>query len=309
MVGVNVRPLPTSLTTRPFTAAQALAAGVGRGVLEGPNVRRILVGVYVASEVEVTPLVRIQGALLVLPPSALALGVTALWLHGVEISVPAPMRFVTDRSHQVRRAGMSVVRAVRMPSSHGRAVSPEHAFLTASTELDLVDLVSAGDRLVRLRCCSLNSLLQYTESLRGRSATLARRAVPLVRERVDSFRETRLRLCLTMAGMPEPECNIVLKTGDHPIGRVDLLLDEYRVIVEYEGDQHRTDKKQWSADIHRGEDFAALGYRTVRVTAAHLRRPRSVVWRVHDALRAGGYVGPEPTFGREWCFLFERRVQ
>lgn len=81
------------------------------------------------------------------------------------------------------------------------------------------------------------------------------------------------------------------------------------MIVEYEGDQHRTDKGQWSADIHRGEEFSALGYRTIRITAAHLRRPRSVVWRVLDAIRAGGYAGPEPTFGLEWRSLFERKVR
>jgi very-short-patch-repair endonuclease len=80
-------------------------------------------------------------------------------------------------------------------------------------------------------------------------------------------------------------------------------------IVEYDGDQHRTDKGQWSVDIYRGEEFGALGYRTVRITAAHLRRPRSVVWRVHDAIRAGSYAGPLPVFGPEWCSLFEHRLR
>jgi hypothetical protein len=196
-----------------------------------------------------------------------------------------------------------------LPPSRGRAVSPEHAFVTAAAELDLVELVGAGDRLVRLRRCTPDSLREYARSHRGRGAPLARRAASLVRERVDSFRETRLRLCLVLAGLPEPRCNLVIKSDDHPIGRVDLLLEEFKVIVEYEGDQHRTDKGQWSADIHRGEEVGALGYRTVRVTAAHLRRPRSVVWRVHGALRASGYAGPEPTFGPEWSSLFEQAVR
>jgi hypothetical protein len=131
----------------------------------------------------------------------------------------------------------------------------------------------------------------------------------LIRERVDSVRETRLRLCLVLAGLPEPQCNVLLKTGAYPIGRVDLLLEEFLVVVEYDGDQHRTDPRQWSADIYRGEECTALGYRTVRVTKSHLRRPRSVVWRVYEAMRLGGYTGPPPVFTPEWCVLFERSVR
>jgi hypothetical protein len=216
---VNIRPLRPHLKERPFTVAEAFAAGVGRGVLEGPNVRRILVGVYVASDVEVMPLTRIEGALLVLPPSALAMGVTALWLHGIEIGDLEPLRFVVPRCHQVRRAGMSVTRALRLPPSRGRAVSPEHAFLTASTELNLVELVSAGDQLVRLSRCRLDSLRAYAAEHRGAVAAFPRRAAGLVRERVDSFQETRLRLCLVLAGIPEPQCNIVIKRSPDRPGR------------------------------------------------------------------------------------------
>ena len=216
-----------------------------------------MLGVYVDSDVEVTPLTRIEGALLVLPRAALAMGVTALWLHGVQVGDPDPLRFVVPRPHQVRRPGMKVSRVQTLPPTRGRAVSPEHAFVTAATELDLIDLVCAGDRLVRLRCCTLESLREYAES----ASALARRAASLVRERVDSLRETRLRLCLVLADIPEPQCNIVIKMDGHPIGRVDLLLEEFRVIVEYDGDQHRTDKAQWSIDIYRGEEFGALGYR------------------------------------------------
>jgi hypothetical protein len=80
-----------------------------------------------------------------------------------------------------------------------------------------------------------------------------------------------------LAGLPEPRCNVVLGTDDHPIGRVDLLIEGYFVIIEYDADQHRTDKAQWATDITRNEEFGAEGYRTVRVTAEHMRRPRSVV--------------------------------
>jgi hypothetical protein len=189
---VHTRPLPPELRDRPFTCVEARAAGVGRGVLEGPTVRRLYAGVYVARDLEVDVGIRIEAAFLVLPPMALATGVTALWLYGVDIGNPQPHRFVVPHSHQVRRPGMTVSRVQRLPSGRGRAVSPEHAFVAAATELDLVELVSAGDRLVRLRRCTVESLRKYACSYGGPSAPLARRAASMIRERLDSIRETRL---------------------------------------------------------------------------------------------------------------------
>ena len=157
-------------------------------------------------------------------------------------------------------------------------------------------------------CCTLDSLRAYARGYRGAGGVAARRAAGLVRERVDSVRETRLRLCLVLAGLPEPRCNVVLGTDEHPIGRVDLL-EEFMVIVEYEGDQHRTDPVQWSTDISRGEAFGAEGYRVVRVTSGHLTRPRVVVGRVLGAMRSGGYLGPDPGFTAEWSTLFEQSAR
>jgi hypothetical protein len=76
----------------------------------------------------------------------------------------------------------------------------------------------------------------------GRGVLLVRAAVGLARERVDSPRETWLRLCLVLAGLPMPECNLIIGDGQGPIGRVDLVYLMYSVIIEYEGDQHRTDR-------------------------------------------------------------------
>ena len=62
----------------------------------------------------------------------------------------------------------------------------------------------------------------------------------LIRERVDSPRETWLRLCLVLAGLPVPECNLIIGDDQGPIGRVDLVYLAHKLIIEYEGDQHRT---------------------------------------------------------------------
>ena len=41
--------IPAALASGPFTAAEASALGVGRGVLSGPSVRRLFDGVYITA--------------------------------------------------------------------------------------------------------------------------------------------------------------------------------------------------------------------------------------------------------------------
>jgi very-short-patch-repair endonuclease len=101
------------------------------------------------------------------------------------------------------------------------------------------------------------------------------------------------------------ECNLII--GDHrgPIGRVDLVYIAYKLIIEYEGDQHRTDRNQWNRDIDRQEDFARDNWMLIRVTSEQARWPRQVVRAVDQALRANGYDGPAPEFSELWVSLFE----
>ena len=297
-------PLPASLAV-PFSTANAYAAGVGRKTLRGPSVRRLHRGVYVPSSHIVGVRDEVTAARRVLPAPSLVTGVTALWCFGVEVARPRPLQFVTTHPHQVRRPGIQVSRTGTLPPARGLAVSPEHAFAVAARGLNLLELATAGDWLVRRRLTTPARLVVYTRTYRGAGAALARRAAALVRERVDSPQETRLRLCLVLAGLPEPECNPTLRTADYAIGRVDLLLEAYKLILEYEGDQHRTDKEQWNTDIDRVEEFSGEGYRVLRVTAGHMRRARALVVRVHAALVKAGYAGPAPVFSAEWSRLFE----
>jgi hypothetical protein len=288
----------------PFTTAEAYAAGLTSGILRGPSVRRLFAGVYVTAEVETSEQVLVAAALKVVP-AAVVVGVTALHLHGADVGPPTPLYLVSTNPHPVRRAGLNVARVKALPPHSGSVAVAEHAFASAATQLNLLDLVIAGDWLLRRDRCRLADLLAYASSFTGRGAVAARRAAGLVRAQVDSPRETMLRLCLVLAGLPTPDCNLVMGTHDHPIGRVDLVFKEFGVLIEYEGDQHRTDRWQWNVDIGRYEEFTADGYLVIRVTGAAMRRPRDVVCRVDAALRTRGYRGPAPRFSQEWCSLFE----
>jgi very-short-patch-repair endonuclease len=78
----------------------------------------------------------------------------------------------------------------------------------------------------------------------------------------------------------------------------------YRLIIEYEGDQHRTDRNQWNRDIDRQEDFTRGRWTLIRVTSERARWPRQLVHAIYLALRANGYDGPAPEFGELWMSLF-----
>jgi very-short-patch-repair endonuclease len=63
--------------------------------------------------------------------------------------------------------------------------------------------------------------------------------------------------------------------------------EEFKVAAEYDGDQHRSDRRQYVRDIRRQELFGDRGWIVVRVIAED--RPYDVVKRVHSALVRRGY--------------------
>jgi hypothetical protein len=78
--------------------------------------------------------------------------------------------------------------------------SPARTFVDLADLLALVDLVVVGDALVRLGLCSPARLCEEAAAARTRRVRqAARRAAALVRPRVDSPMETRLRLLLVLA--------------------------------------------------------------------------------------------------------------
>lgn len=180
----------------------------------------------------------------------MAMGVTALWCYGVEVGDPTTLWFCTATRFHGQRRGVRVSNVRQLPPSGGFTVAPEHAFWSAAQELDLVQLVTAGDWLVRRRLTTPKRLESYLARAPGRCTLAARRAASFVRARVDSPRESRLRMMLVLAGLPTPECNPGIGT-EWFLGHGDLVYEANRVVLEYEGDQHRTDPTQWNLDIGR----------------------------------------------------------
>lgn len=180
---------------------------------------------------------------------------------------------------------------------HGLPVStPGALFLELAMHLALDDLVAVGDALVLdphvldpldLRpWTTMDDLISSAGSSRAPGCRLARRALMLVRHGAESRPETLLRLLLVRAGLPEPELNQEIRdSSGRFIGRGDLVYREARVIVEYDGDQHRTSKIQYEHDITRLERFRDARWAVVQVRERGLFvEPDRTIARVRRAL-------------------------
>jgi very-short-patch-repair endonuclease len=171
-----------------------------------------------------------------------------------------------------------------------RITAPHRLFLDLAKALTLVDLVVVGDWLVAARRVTTASLSAYCARATTRGAEHARRAATYVRERVDSPMETRLRLLLVLAGLPEPEVNRELRDQrGFLLARLDLSWPAAKVAVEYDGRHHLTSAGQWERDIERRNDLTAAGWLLITVTAAGIYRdPEDTIRRVHEALMRRG---------------------
>ena len=111
--------------------------------------------------------------------------------------------------------------------------------------------------------------------------------LPLVDGGAASPRESWLRLLLIDAGLPTPTTQIPVNDGWRLAGVLDMGWEDYMVAVEYDGDQHRTDRRQFVRDIERLAKMQDQGWIIIRVVAEH--RPDDIIRRVNQALMRRGY--------------------
>jgi hypothetical protein len=93
-----------------------------------------------------------------------------------------------------------------------------------------------------------------------------RSALSRARAGVGSPQETRLRLLLVDAGLPEPTVGHSVDVGFavlHP----DLAYPALKIAIEYEGAHHRLDADQWEHDIRREQAMRDRGWTYLRITA------------------------------------------
>lgn len=275
------RPLPPALRRRAFDVAAADRAGVTRERLRRQDLARPTRSVRWDRNDPPHGVRRIRAFRPVLLPGQFISHTSAAMLWGLPLPAWAerddgPVHVTSVRpAAQMRRTGVvghrvppgRAARCVRwgMPVS-----SPATTWVDCGSVLGLDDLVVLGDAIVSSRACGttlddLGAELVDRGSCRG--ARRLRAALELVRIGAESAQETRCRLAIVRAGLPEPELQVpVFDEEGRFVARVDMAYPERRVAIEYEGDHHRTDPEQWAIDIRRHRALARLGWTVLRWT-------------------------------------------
>lgn len=285
-----------------FRRRDAVRAGVTKHRLDGPSFQSVFSAIRMPASLQVTVRLRAEAALLLCHDSAFVSHHTAAQIWGgivpgdVDVHVSVP-----DARHRPQRLG---IRA-HVSSRHSDVVTrgkvkltdPLRTFLELARDLDLIDLVVLGDSLVKASVLSIEQLHVGTQGWHGGGAMRARQAARLVRAAVDSPMETRLRLLLIFAGLPEPQVNWTIRNDNGQVlYRLDLAFVEWRVAVEYDGRHHAEDDRQWAHDIGRREALDGLGWRLVIARATDVySSPEQTVTRVVSTLRETGMELPDPT--------------
>jgi hypothetical protein len=244
-------------------------------------------GVYVPKGAEVSLRDRAIAAWLASGRKGVVAGVAASALHGAPWADPThpielvgvkcrPQNGLVPRTERVaddeitRVSGLPVTTRVRTAFDLGR-------------HLDRPEALARLDALMWNQEFSVDDVVRLAERYpRARDIRQLRELLPLVDRGAASPRESRIRLWLHDAGLPRPETQIPVLEGSRPIAFLDMGWPEFKVAVEYDGDHHRKDRRQYVKDIARLRMLEAMGWIVIRVIAEE--RPAEWLARVEAAL-------------------------
>lgn len=246
------------------------------------------------------------------PEGSFFCGLTA----AVEYDLPV------DHPGDIEVAAFAPQRAPRAKGVKGRKIAPHLATVRERDGLlvsspastwamlarDLTErkLIAIGDAIVRVprdrfgnphpeQALATMAELQAAADAGPRPPTTARLRAALEQVRVGSSSplETDYRLDAVAGGLPDAVLDMEIRDDDgHLLGISEFVYPDYRLVVEVEGDHHRTDRRQWNRDIEKYRAYTSVGLEVVRLTSAHIRGAHpSAVGIVRAALRRRGWEG------------------
>ena len=281
--------MPAELTAGPFTLSDAVRAGLDRWHLEGANWRRVGPNVYVWAGLPDTPQLTIEAAHRRLPPTAVFSGLTAAWLHGLDVVGCKPIEVTIPKGIVVSgRTGVVVRRAALGPRDvvnvRGiRATSLLRTLSDLSIRLSVTEAVVVADMALHAGRASLEDLNALCVAHAGGVGVAnLRRVARFAEPAAESPMESRLRMVLVLGGLPRPQAQVSLddKHGQF-VGRPDLYYPDHRLGIEYDGGIHRFSLTE---DNRRQNRLFAAGIRLLRFTSADVQNPDSVTTQVRTML-------------------------
>jgi very-short-patch-repair endonuclease len=278
----------------PFVGTEAVAAGIVTRHDLAARYDAIYRNVYIPRGQQVTPAQKARAAWLWSRRHATVVSVSAAALHGakwIDAQLPAEL----NQRSQHKTTGI-VLHNDTLPSDEVVSIHGVSVTTPARTAYDLgrrygrtlaVIRVDALLQATNLTLAEVDALIDHHHGARG--IVQLREVVRLADAGAESPQETRTRLVLTDAGLRPRRTQIdVFNHFDH-VGRIDMGWPEWKVGVEYDGEQHWTNPAIRARDIDRQAELEALGWRIVRVSADMLRfRSSTIVERTRAALHAAG---------------------
>jgi very-short-patch-repair endonuclease len=165
--------------------------------------------------------------------------------------------------------------------------SPARTALDLARHLPRDVAVRHLDALTRATGVTTGDALSLTGRYpRARGLRRSEVALSLTDSGAQSPKETWLRLLLIDAGLPAPRTQIRVSDGVSE-AFIDMGYDGPKVGLDYDGQHHSADRKQYLHDIGRAELIERQGWINIRVVAEHSRR--FIIHRISDAFARRGY--------------------
>lgn len=253
--------------------------------------RPLFRGVYIPKRATPTLSDRALGAWLTTDRVGVIAGVAASALHGANwVDDNEPVEVLVDERR--RQSGL-VVRMDRVAVDEVITVDGLSVTTPSRTAYDLGRHLRRTAAMARLDalCRAAPFSLEEVEVILdrygpARGVRQLRELVALVDAGAESPKESWLRLLVVDGGLPVPETQIPVWENGFPFAYLDMGWRHIQLALEYDGDQHRTDRRQYLTDLRRIPRLESLGWEVIRVVAED--RPAEVLWRVREAYRRRG---------------------
>ncbi|WAC92147.1 type IV toxin-antitoxin system AbiEi family antitoxin [Mycobacterium sp. Aquia_213] len=272
----------------PFVGSEAIAGGLLIRSQLTAHYTRLFRDVYVNPDTQVTAALRAKAGWLWAKRQGVVAGFSAAALHGSKwVDHTTTVELLHENRHRlpgIRTRGDRVGEDEVVIVDDVPVTSPARTALDLGCWYPTTSGVAAIDSLARatdIKAADVELLAQRYPGRRG--IARARVSISLFDPGAQSPKETWLRLVLIQAGLPRPQTQIpVLDEFGNAIAYLDMGWEEVKVAVEYDGDQHRSDRSQYNWDIRRLERLQHKGWIVIRVVAGD--RPAEIVSRVRSAL-------------------------
>lgn len=272
----------------PFIGSEAVAAGALTKAQLATQCRRLFPDVYVERDIDVDARSRVKAGWLWTGRRGVVAGFAAATLYGSKWVDDAR---VVDLIHDNRRTPPGIqthrdhIEEDEIQAAAGMPVtSPVRTALDFGCWYPVTTAVAGIDALARateIKAADVELLARRYAGRRG--IARARQAADLFDPGAQSPKESWLRVVLIQAGLPRPQTQIpALDEFAHAIAYLDIGWEDVKVAVEYDGEQHRSDRRQYTWDVRRLEMLERLGWIVIRVVAGD--RPAEIVGRVRSAL-------------------------